>query len=199
VSESPPVVERATPSLARRVAWRAWRFAVHALACCGALSIAYHALFEVARMSSSSMAPLLVGEDRSPEPDTILVETCFTAGAAPERFQVVAFRHELGMIVAKRVVGFPGESIAVTPEGKLVVDGVTIDAPPGAGRGRGYIPCGNLHRSRAPFVVPPGEVYLLGDDSQDSDDSRFWGGLPIDRIAGRVMARVWPPSRMAPL
>lgn len=182
-----------------RVARRAWRFVVHALACAGALSLGYHALFEVSRVGSSSMAPLLQG-DASGAPDTILIETRFTAGEAPPaRFQVVVFQHELGMQVAKRVVGFAGEAIAITPEGELVVDGVVLDAPDGVGRGKGYLPCGLVGRNRPPFVVPPGHVFVLGDDTRDSDDSRFFGPLPVERIEGRALARVWPLDRIARL
>ena len=37
-----------------------------------------------------------------------------------------------------------------------------------------------------PIVVPPGHVFLLGDNRDSSDDSRYWGTVPIERIEGRV-------------
>ncbi len=38
-----------------------------------------------------------------------------------------------------------------------------------------------------PLVVPPGEVFLLGDNRDASDDSRYWGAVPIGRIYGKVL------------
>jgi signal peptidase I len=37
-----------------------------------------------------------------------------------------------------------------------------------------------------PIIVPPGEVFLLGDNRDSSDDSRYWGTVPIERVEGRV-------------
>lgn len=41
-----------------------------------------------------------------------------------------------------------------------------------------------------PFVVPPGEVFVLGDNREGSDDSRYWGSIPIQNIEGQVLF-VW--------
>jgi signal peptidase I len=41
-----------------------------------------------------------------------------------------------------------------------------------------------------PFVVPPGEVFVLGDNREGSDDSRYWGSIPLKLIEGRVLF-VW--------
>ncbi len=185
----------APPTRGRRVARRAARAAVHVLAAVGAWSLVYHGFFEASTLTTGSMAPALLGAEGG-RPDTILIETRLTAGdAPPRRFQLVAFRdREVGVLVAKRVVAFGGETLSVRLGG-LVVDGVAYPAPPGAGRGRGYLAAGNLARGRD-FVVPPGHVYLLGDDSVDSCDSRFDGPLPVERVHGRVLARVWPLDRL---
>ncbi len=44
--------------------------------------------------------------------------------------------------------------------------------------------------SFGPFIVPPNEVFLLGDNRDSSDDSRYWGTVPIERIEGRVVL-IW--------
>jgi signal peptidase I len=178
--------------LRRRVA----RFIERTLAVTGALFILYHGFFEVSPIATSSMAPLLVGRDRVADPDWILVERCFTARRAPpRRFELVSFLSEEGDLVSKRVVGFPGETVQVLRDRTLVIDGHSVAAPAGVGGGRGYLPCGNLRDGR-PFVVPAGEVYVLGDDTDDSYDSRFTRGLPIERIRGRVLARILPLARL---
>ena len=48
-----------------------------------------------------------------------------------------------------------------------------------------------------PDVVPPGEVYLLGDNRFDSIDSRNFGTVPADAVVGRVVGRLLPlPGRL---
>jgi signal peptidase I len=176
-------------------AQRLARFVERSLAFLGAFFLVYHAFFEVSRLTTGSMAPALLGTEKG-EPDRILVETFFTKRRAPpKRFDIVSFDDEEGIAVAKRVVGFPGETLVVTREGKLLVNGEPVATPAGIGRGRGYLAAGNL-RHYQPFVVPAGKLYLLGDDSQDSMDSRFTGALEIDKVRGRVLLRVWPPSRI---
>ncbi len=196
--DAPAVGAVASPRRARRLAGRALRVGLHLLAAVGGWSLLFPLVFETSRMASDSMAPLLrgTGPQGRDAPDTVLIETRFTTGAAPERFQVVAFMDDaLDILVTKRVVAFAGETLVVTREGGLLVDGVAYPAPEGVGRGRGYIPTGNVARGK-PFVVPAGHVYVLGDDSQDSYDSRFTGPLPLDHIRGRVLARVWPLHRL---
>src|SRR5205823_3160850 len=46
-------------------------------------------------------------------------------------------------------------------------------------------------------LARPRAVYVLGDDAQDSQDSRFTGAIPIADLRGRVVLRLWPPRRIA--
>lgn len=45
------------------------------------------------------------------------------------------------------------------------------------------------------FVVPPGTVFVLGDNRPNSNDSRYWGVVPVENIKGRVRGIWWPPGR----
>jgi signal peptidase I len=170
------------------------RFVERALAITGALFIVYHGFFDLSRVTTSSMAPLLVGADRG-EPDVILTETFITSRKMPSRFQVVTFLDDEGVRVSKRAVAFPGEIVQVLKDRTLLIDGKKVEVPAGVGGEKhGYLPAGNLHDDR-PFSVPAGQLYVLGDDTRDSLDSRFNGGLPVERIVGKVLFRLWPPRR----
>jgi len=170
------------------------RFIERTLAITGALLIAFHLFFEVSTFTTGSMAPLLMGMEKG-EPDTVLVEKRFTRGRAPARFQVVAFTNDDGVDVAKRVVGLPGETIQVLRDRTLLIDGRPMKTPVEVDDGHGYVGVGNLSLGR-PFKVPPGQVYVLGDDTHDSLDSRWQGGIAVERIHGRVFVRVWPLARL---
>ena len=53
--------------------------------------------------------------------------------------------------------------------------------------------------ARRAAVIGPGELWVLGDNTEDSADSRRFGPLPADGLRGRVVYRYWPPSRVGPV
>lgn len=82
----------------------------------------------------------------------------------------------------KRVIGLPGDRVAVY-DGKVFVNGDDITEP--------YlleVPYGNY----AEHIVPEGSVFVLGDNRNNSEDSRSWGFLSIDEIIGKAIFRYWP-------
>ena len=93
-------------------------------------------------------------------------------------------------IYIKRVVGLPGDVVSIR-EGDLYVSGEKVTREPiGSIEYVNYFP-----GMKEPFVearVPEGEVYVFGDNSPHSFDSRFWGGLPIENIKGKAFFRYWP-------
>ncbi len=97
---------------------------------------------------------------------------------------------------AKRVVGLPGERIACCDaEDRLTIDGRPLDEPWLA---PGQRPSGVEFDVR----VPPRRVFVLGDNRDDSADSRAHlgdpggGTVPLDRMVGRVVAVYWPLDRI---
>jgi signal peptidase I len=180
-------------SLARRLL----RFVERGLAVAGLLLLMWHGGFDAAEVVSGSMAPTLQGDGAgNAENDWIVYETVSTRLAAPARHALVVFRSEDGVMIVKRVTGLEGERLRLV-DGRLQVDGVV---PPGAPDLR-YLRAGNLRASPEDpaggrdYVVPEDAVFLLGDDSKDSWDSRYFGGVPVQRLQGRALAVVWPPAR----
>jgi signal peptidase I len=79
--------------------------------------------------------------------------------------------------VVGRVVGVGGDRIGFAG-GELTVNGRVPDEP--------YLAAGTVTNGRDPIHVPPGSIYVLGDNRQNAQDSRFYGPVP----AGNVQARV---------
>jgi signal peptidase I len=88
------------------------------------------------------------------------------------------------VIFVKRIVAGPGALVLIRA-GQAVVNGVTRRAPYAA-------PCGGPNCNfPTPIRVPAGDYYVLGDNRQGSDDSRFWGPVPARSILG-VLVTCWP-------
>lgn len=109
-----------------------------------------------------------------------------------ERGDVVVFEPpktemaEQGIPFIKRVVGLPGDTVEVI-HGKTLVNGEEFivqdsDVP---------------SYTRPAEVVPEGQLFVLGDNRDQSSDSHIWGYVPIDNIIGRVEFIYWPPGHMS--
>jgi signal peptidase I len=176
-----------------RPAWwrRLLRFAERSLAVFGLLVIVYTTCFHYSRMVSGSMEPTLWGENWK-KGDQILSERVSYWFRRPQRWEIVLFRNSDGMFVMKRVVGLPGETVQMLRGGKLVINGQPIE-PPQHLRFLKYLPYGNVIADQV--VRCNDGYYVLGDDSRDSDDSRFHGALPSAEILGRPWIILGPAGR----
>jgi signal peptidase I len=88
--------------------------------------------------------------------------------------------------VIKRVVGLAGETLRIE-QGRVWIDGVPLDEPflgPNPYRGGSF----------GPITIPPGHIFVLGDNRSPlaSRDSRLFGTVQNDTLAGRATAVVWP-------
>jgi len=83
----------------------------------------------------------------------------------------------------KRVVALPGERVE-GHGGKVLVDGRELVEP--------YLPTGVTTADFVAVVVPPGKLWVMGDNRSNSADSRVFGPIPQSTVVGRAFARVWP-------
>jgi signal peptidase I len=86
----------------------------------------------------------------------------------------------------KRVIGLPGETVEVR-EGVVLVNGTALAEDYARPETRSF----------PPTVVPDGDLFMMGDNRMNSQDSRFpeLGTIPIDNVVGRAFVILWPPGR----
>ena len=95
----------------------------------------------------------------------------------------------------KRVIGLPGDVVEVRHK-RVYIDGRPLDEPyvynlrpPSAAAS----PFGvaDLREQYGPVTVPPSEYFVMGDNRDNSQDSRYWGFLPRDLVKGRALIIYW--------
>jgi signal peptidase I len=140
----------------------------------------------------------------------------FIYGPAPTEFErkllplrpvrrgdIVVFRSKENprIDVVKRCIGLPGDVIRVVDK-RVYINGKPVDdssyavhrPPPGTPE---HVPRDYVAQQLAardyfgPFTVPPGSYFCMGDNRDNSWDSRFWGELPANYLLGRAFAIYW--------
>ncbi|HUV05772.1 MAG TPA: signal peptidase I [Armatimonadota bacterium] len=107
----------------------------------------------------------------------------------PTRGDVVVFKYppDPRKVFIKRIIALPGETVEIH-EGKVYINGRGIDECP-------YVK-NAPHGDFSPRKVPANHVFVLGDNRDESNDSRSWGVLPLDNIQAKAWVRYWPFSRL---
>lgn len=123
------------------------------------------------------------------------------AGIVPQRGDIVIFtfpqNHHMDFV--KRVIGLPGDTIAVKDKkvfvnGKEYITGHEKHTDP-------YIVTegpGKVRDNMSELTMQKGHVFVMGDNRDQSYDSRFWGQLPMDNIKGKALIIYfsWEKSHM---
>jgi signal peptidase I len=100
--------------------------------------------------------------------------------------------------LVKRVIGLPGETISLTKNGYVLINGKQLNETwlPESQQGMTYPgPSQNAYSLGHPYKIPANHYFMMGDNRSDSCDSRFWGPIPKSLIVGKVDLRIWPLSR----
>jgi signal peptidase I len=96
----------------------------------------------------------------------------------------------------KRVVGLPGETIELRDH-QIHVNGRAIEEPHAhylprpQGMGGGEVTSDDVRERYGPVQVPAGSVFVMGDNRDNSQDSRYWGFLPKENIKGKALLIYW--------
>ncbi len=141
------------------------------------------------RVNSASM------EDTLMNGDYIFVnKLAYDYGTDPKAGDIVVFEYPMNRDkdFIKRVVAVPGQEVQVADK-ILYVDGDVASIPPMSKHIDKRIIPGDLsfRDNFGPFVVPEGEYFTVGDNRDDSRDSRFWGSVPLENIKGKAVFVYW--------
>ena len=142
------------------------------------------------KIPSGSMRPTLM------EGDKLFVNKYVYRFEKPHRGDIIVFKYpvDLKKDFIKRLIGLPGETIEIR-DGKIHVDGRIQEDPSTLGKFYYY----NHEPYGGPgdkIQVPENTYYVLGDNSANSTDSRFWGFVPKKNVLGKAIFRWWPPQRI---
>ena len=104
----------------------------------------------------------------------------------PKRGDVIVFQfpQNPSMDFIKRLIGTPGDTLEVVGT-HVIVNGDTLDEPYARYETQPY------HKEQSRMVIPPGELFMMGDNRDNSNDSRYWGPLDMDLVKGHAMFIYW--------
>ena len=163
----------------------AWRPFVETML--GALGLALFIMAFVARaftVDGPSMLPTLSSGER------LLVDKLTYRLRDPVRGEIIVFKppFDSSQYLVKRVIGEPGDIVEIR-NGRIFVNGVALDEP--------YVRSYAFGRN-AVYHVPEGHYFVLGDNRNNSQDSRSpsVGFIPRRAVVGRALVRYWPPGRL---
>ncbi len=117
----------------------------------------------------------------------------------PHRGEVVIFQHpeDPGVDLIKRVVATEGEVVEVRDK-VLYVNGEPVPPPRGLKHADPCLQSGNRDNF-GPYIVPPGHLFVMGDNRDNSFDSRFFGAVPLSTVRARPLAIYFSWDSGAPL
>lgn len=147
-------------------------------------------VFQPFYIPSSSMVPTLHIGDR------VLVNKLSYRFGDVNRGDVVVFSRPEKLQnssiedLIKRVIALPGDSVVIKDE-HVYLNGQALDesyTAPGSTTNQGPIEC----TDPKPCIIPDGQVWVMGDNRNNSQDSRWFGPIPQDDIVGRAFLRMWP-------
>lgn len=141
-------------------------------------------------VDGSSMEPMLS------HGDNLIVDKITYRFSDPKRFDIIVFpfKLEANTYYIKRIIGLPGETVQIDLEGNIYINGEVLEES----YGREVITPQNVGIAVDPIVLGEDEYFVMGDNRNNSTDSRkeAVGNIHRDDIVGRAWVRIWPLSKL---
>lgn len=148
-------------------------------------------LFSPIIVDGPSMQPTLENRDQ------MIVNKFIYRVQEPKRFDIIVFHASAKKDFIKRVIGLPGEHVAVE-DGLLYINDKLVEEP--------FLDQDNNNFYQSPFrleelpgsfsKIPDDHVLVLGDNRNNSTDSRSFGLIEMDEIVGKASIIYWPVNRI---
>ena len=143
------------------------------------LFLGINAISALIQVDSFSMEPTLF------KGNYVVVNKLSNKIGSPDRGDIIVFRYPPNPDeqYIKRVVGLPGDRIQIS-DGKVFVNDEILSEP--------YISVRT--KSGGDWVVPEDSLFVMGDNRNNSSDSRVWGMVPFENLVGKAFVVYWPPD-----
>lgn len=126
--------------------------------------------------------------------DNLIVDKLTYRFRDPQRFDIIVFpfQYEEDTYYIKRIIGLPGETVQIDLNGTIYIDGEVLEE----NYGREIIKPENVGIAIEPVVLGQDEYFVMGDNRNNSSDSRteVVGNIHREDIIGRAWLRIWPLS-----
>lgn len=124
--------------------------------------------------------------------DNLWVDKLSYTFGKPKRFDVIIFNYDEDTTYVKRVIGLPGETVRIDQDGNIYINDQLLKE----NYGKEKILPSNLGRASQPVLLGEGEYFVLGDNRNNSSDSRWAdvGNVQEEDIVGKVVLRIYPFS-----
>lgn len=147
--------------------------------------VAVAVLFDLAiprsLVDGHSMQPTFYADDR------LVVSRVHYLLDEPQRGDILVFNslEQPGVMLIKRVVGLPGETVELHNQ-IISINGKALD--------EAYVkePCRINRCADSAWILAENEYFMMGDNRNNSRDSRRFGPVPLNKIVGQVVFRYWP-------